>query len=87
MSNPSVFRMSSKAPVSSGTPRSPLPPSYPCQAPGCGQTSDTIACPRHLFMLPLHVQGALTNALATGEGGMYASAMKEAMIAWTEEPE
>lgn len=63
------------------------PPSYNCQAPGCGKQSDTIACSRHLSMLPLHVQSALTNALATGEGGSYGSAMREAMNVWTTEPD
>jgi hypothetical protein len=73
--------------MSKGAPASPQPPVYNCQAPGCKERSDTIACPRHLFMLPISVMNALTNAIATGEGGMYGQAMKAAMILWTEEPE
>lgn len=77
-----VFRIVAKGTVKSST-RTVMPPSYPCQAPGCGRTSSTIACPEHLAMLPLHVQGALTNALATGETGMYGPAMSEAQRIWT----
>jgi hypothetical protein len=62
------------------------PPRYLCQCPGCGETSSTIACPRHLAMLPLNIQSALTRAIATGEAGVYGPAMKEAMLTWTEEP-
>jgi hypothetical protein len=38
-------------------------------------------------MLPIKVQNALTNAISTGEGGLYGIAMQEAMNLWTEEPE
>jgi hypothetical protein len=63
------------------------PPRYLCQCPGCGETSSTIACPRHLFMLPISVMNALTNAIATGEGGRYGEAMQTAMNIWTTEPD
>jgi hypothetical protein len=59
-----------------------MPPKYTCQFPGCGETSNTIACPTHLNMLPLHIQSALTNALGTGESGMFGSAMRAAMLIW-----
>lgn len=80
------FRIASK-PTRSPDVRQIAPPRYPCQAPGCREISDTIACRRHLSMLPLEVQGILTKALATREGGMYSEAMKQAMIYWTEEPD
>lgn len=60
-----------------------VPPSYQCQAPGCNARSATVACAEHLAMLPLHIQGALTNALATGEPGSYGPAMAEAQKIWT----
>jgi hypothetical protein len=84
--NESTFRITSKTTVAASA-RNVRPPSYQCQAPGCGKQSDTIACPRHLAMLPLHVQGALTNALATGEPGSYGPAMQAAMNIWTTEPD
>lgn len=79
-----TFRMSSKMKVGSNA-RTVQPQSYPCQAPGCKETSGTIACPWHLNMLPLNVQSALTNALATGETGSYGAAMSEAMKLWAGE--
>ena len=84
MNGPTV-RLTSKSVPLGPNARRVMPPSYPCQAPGCGRTSSTIACPDHLAMLPLHVQGALTNALATGESGAYGPAMAEAMKIWAEE--
>jgi len=80
-----TFRITSKSRVSANDVRKVQPQSYPCQAPGCDKTSDTIACPRHLAMLPLHIQNALTNALGTGEAGMYGGAMREAMQIWAEQ--
>ena len=58
------------------------PPRYQCQAPGCQETSDNIACQRHLNMLPIDLQGALTRALATRETGLYGTAMSEALTYW-----
>lgn len=76
-----TFRIMAKATVGPNAHRID-PPRYQCQAPGCGETSSTIACPRHLAMLPLNIQSALTRALATGEAGIYGGAMQEAMEIW-----
>lgn len=78
-----TFRIADKGIPASST-HTVMPPSYPCQAPGCRATSATIACPEHLAMLPIEVQGALTNALATGESGLYGSAMATAMRIWVQ---
>ena len=80
-----TFRITSKPATGASVRPIQPPPSYICQFPGCGQTSNTIACPRHLAMLPIGTQGHLTNALATGEGGMYGAAMQEAMEIWSEQ--
>jgi hypothetical protein len=50
-----TFRMSSKMKVGSNA-RTVQPQSYPCQAPGCKETSGTIACPWHLNMHWLQVK-------------------------------
>lgn len=84
--NQPTFRIATKAGVGQSHRLVPPPPAYPCQAPGCERVSGTIACRFHMLMLPLHVQNALSNAVATGESGMYGNAMQEAMLLWTEEP-
>ena len=84
--NEPTFRIMSK-PTPGANVRSSQQPLYACQAPGCGETSNTIACARHLFMLPISVKDALTNAMVSGDAGIYAQAMREAMNVWTTEPD